>query len=712
MNLQVEEPVSTRSRVVGALVGVALLSSSLLALNGVPRFDMTQLAVSVWLASVAVAVWSLGPASRVRTVGPVLVLGLLGGVVGLSAARAANGDAWDQLALWVLPLLVAVPVAWGAGGARAAVASWASGAVAVAAIANAALVVAQRLGVAFPAPVPIDPISLRSVRGAFDAPEIAAAWFGLAAWLCVHAATSRRARVLSLIGAATAGLGLGMTGAVPELAVFAVAGLLAVLASRRRAADGDRLALSRALVPVLAAAVGFVAAPPTDTHHTLAEVDAERGAAHVTVSSEWPYGEPGARAHFAEAALRYALDRQPFGAGAAAFPGAVGSVDDDNDDFALSHGGDLPVARRAPSPLLEMAGDYGAGPALLLLVTVLGVGLAAWRVGAVELIPAVFVLVAWLAVSPGLLHAGPLALLGLAVGLALGAGAASAGSGEVEAVPPRIGGRLAVVALAIAASATQVLALGWAVPAAAAVVFLGHARFEDAEPLALRAAERQRRFSSELNAANAREFGPSRAAQVEAAVAARVSAGEGDGSGEAEAAERQAAALRASEDVLLAHLERAVQIRPDSADARLRLATRYLRAAIGREDQDDRIDRGRRMLERVVELAPNDAEASRSLANAWSALGQPARALDELERFSSRPLAPAVRIRALELMSTIAEEEMEAPARSASALGRALELLGEDGDPRKRRDLESRLAGAERWRDTGVRPIGEDPHGH
>lgn len=645
-----------------ALLAVAVLAAGTLAFNGFHRFDGLQLAAAALAtggASVAAAItWWRGREAGVG-VGVGLSLWLAAVYVAVGALLAGHGDALDQIALFAVAGGVAL---CGACDAEGTLRRWIGGALAVATSFGAFCAVLQAVGVSFPPDIPFaSPLGV-GVRGPFDAPEIASVWFASACFFGLALLAADERRIGGTVAIASA-VGLGFVANGLLLAVGVAGVLVAAAVSLLNDRRGGALAIT---VAVLAAAIGVLGPTPAEptTPERLAVTSRTPG---VESGMEWPYAEEGTMALHRDAVWRYATSSLPFGAGPAAWPGREAEFFENDTPFALQQTDGIAVSRRAPAPIAELLGDYGPWVPLCLLAA-LGLavsvaarrrrwfvvaGLSVWSVAAVT--------------SPGLLSAAGMAALGF---LAVAATSGVGGKSSLSLRPASF----VVVPIALLAMVTQVQAVQWGYANAAAVVYLGEAKADEAAPFVARARETQLRFSSEMNGALVAYFGEAR-----------------------------------DRDATLAALRSAEALRPSSVAARARIADLYVRSSLADESIHEQLQRARRMYEWLVALEPNTTEYVIAHANACLATMDIDAAVAVLATAAQRPVPDAALVEIYTRMGEI-EEDRSQPAAAFEAYSTALELAGPGPE---RRQLENRVHTTEQWVETGSRPRSrDDGHGH
>ncbi len=646
------------------LLGLAVVCAVALSLNGFVRFELIQLAGAALLACVAGLVWAFrttfGGVRFTGTAGVGITLLLATGYVVGSAYLVSDGDAYDQAALFFIPTLLVLSAA--VARTEAGVRSVLGRSVLVATVLALMAGLAQLAGFSIPAPVPFStPLEL-GVRATFDVPAIAAVWFAGAVFVGTSLLAKSSRLGWSLVLAAA--LGLGLTGTWLEVGVVAAAcgalGLFGLLG--RRTFGGAAVFAALVMVVVCAARPGPTRLDDADALSVRPRV------AELAVGTEWPYGEMGAQDFYSDAAWRYAFAGGLWGHGASRWPSAQSRYVDTDASFALARTTGLPVARRAPVPLAELWGDYGVWVPLCLLGALLwGLALSVrrgdWTLAAGTAVMAVMSLV-----SPGLLSPAGMVMLGVLLALV--------SSVPVQRDRAMSAGPLALVVVVLVGlvGVTQVQAARWGYATAAATVFLGNARLEDAAPHADAAAELQRRYASEINRSVVHYIGVERDANL-----------------------------------ALESLREAVEIRPDSVDARERLADLYVRLSMGGADADAALLLTARMYTRIAELDPNHVEVALQRANAMAAIGRNDLAAEKLEEAAGRGIPRADRARLFQRAGELYEDD-SSPEHALPAYNAALELLE---DPSLRRRLEARVVAMEAWIESGARPTREDDgHGH
>lgn len=627
-------------------LGLAILMSVVVAANGVTRFDLLQSALGALglCAALISAVVGVGRTSRVPSTAVFLLAAAAAYAVG-SAGVAAHGEAWDEAVRWV-SLCAAATV----GAVVALPASRLLVSLSAAALIAGACSVAQSFGADFPPGIPfVTPGAFG--RGTFDDPGAAAAWFALALPMLAGWDWGAR-RWLVGAGVVAAAVGLGLSGSWYCVALGAIGCLFA--ARRRSALLGAALA-----VLVASGVAGFgperVEGPPERAQNALMETGADPA-----------YSAPGAAGFFLAAAKSYAASNQPFGAGPGGFPGRAMEHADGDDPFALAHYSGVPVPRHAPSPLLELAGDYGLFVPLAFVLAALLGGVRSWRARRWGTLGGCVVALGLMIGATGVFSGASFILVGVVIGSASSWSSDAAGAGAAKWLM-----RL-VAASCLATLVHHVPAVTWSYRSAASVVHLGHGRLADGGAWAERAAATQKRFASELNAAVARYVGPDR-----------------DLAG------------------ALEHLEEAVRIRRYSVPARAQLADLYIRSSFGSEDSEARLARARRMFDVLVALEPNNVDLAMARANASLALFDHAGAVAALEAIAARPIPEAEKVRVFRRLGQ-AHEDANDPSSARSAYRRALSLVGEGP---ARRELEEKIDAMGDWVETGVRPrAGHEGH--
>jgi len=254
----------TPSAATAWLVALVVPATLLAAFSGVPRYEISQLAIgaiaggaaalALVMRGVVVQMPSMRSAAGAAILGAALLatVAVLGGL-----AHGMPATAGDEITRYALLLLGVVLTAAGVGGDRGRAVL--GGAVALTAVACGVVSLLQLADVDVLPPIPFSTIPDRAPRSFFDDPAVAAAVLGpLAVTAALLASRAVGAvRVALLVGASLAALAAGLTGDV-VLAVCAAIGLGAIAA----AADGP--ARIGAGVAAVLAVAALALAPPAD----------------------------------------------------------------------------------------------------------------------------------------------------------------------------------------------------------------------------------------------------------------------------------------------------------------------------------------------------------------------------------------------------------------------------------------------------------------
>lgn len=643
--MQEETHPTSGHRAVGVGLAIAIVLAVIVVPNGFPRYDLPQtvtaIAVSVGILGV-VAVRRTAAFSSRWAIGA-LVIGALYALA--SAAIGGTAIGFDQASLVFLTAAGALAASAAGAAGRTAL----SRGVAVAAGCVAAIVIFGLVGVDLVADIPFTTPSFRAASGPFDDPGVLAAWSALA--LAVGAALAAEGQRSTWLTVVAAGLSLGAAGFGPLVGVVALASVAAF-------ALGDRRVGKASAVGAACAAVALLATSPSW------ELADDLTPARFDTGVEWPLGENGAMGFFADATVDYAIAGQPFGHGAGDFAGEVGRYVDTEHSFAMRYFDGRPTTRRSPSPILELAGDFGLTvPLAFVLALVLAFG--RWPGGTAVALVGAGVL-AW---SPGTL-AGPVMLL---LGVAIGYDGREDGP-EWSVVP--IAWVLAAVGVVALVHGGQTLR--WGYQAASSITFFEHpsGSRDTALEYAAQASETQLRFQTEMNLATAIRMG----GETDHGRVRRI-------------------------------FQRAVDVRPASVDARLMLADAYARESARTPDEGERFARVERMLGAASDLDPNHVEIGLLRANAAAATFDYDAATSILRALADREIPDAHQRRVLVRLAEICEDA-ERPEDALAAYQEALPLARDPVEIGRFRRLIEHL---NQWIATGVRPAVQtlDPHaGH
>jgi len=675
----------TPSAATAWLVALVVPATLLAAFSGVPRYEISQLAIgaiaggaaalALVMRGVVVQMPSMRSAAGAAILGAALLatVAVLGGL-----AHGMPATAGDEITRYALLLLGVVLTAAGVGGDRGRAVL--GGAVALTAVACGVVSLLQLADVDVLPPIPFSTIPDRAPRSFFDDPAVAAAVLGpLAVTAALLASRAVGAvRVALLVGASLAALAAGLTGDV-VLAVCAAIGLGAIAA----AADGP--ARIGAGVAAVLAVAALALAPPADEDPLANPVEPSAPAGLLDYGRGFPWAASDAADWARDAGPRVVAEALPFGAGPDAFAAQVGAVDDNDSAWITAQSGAVPSVHAGPSALLDLLAAWGlpGGLAWLLLVGAAVVAAARAHSPVVALGVAVPLLAAWVL---GLGAWG--APLALVTGLLLGAAVFD------DDVAPSTAGlwRFALASLLVGSAGVGFMTLQWGLDAGAGHVFAGHGYVADAIEKYDDAADRQVRYESE------------------AALALLLTLPLDDAS-----LEERAPAMRRAVD----HFDNARSVRPTDARVRYQLANHYARSlSVLAESEADAAERRSAVvsvLRRAVELDPNHIDAVVLLAQSYMMDGQLQNAAELLDTTTTRPVAPYDLLRVHSELGRLYADRLQDPDRALAAYERALAVAANAGEERR---LQREVDFMRIWSETGIRPIldprehGADIHDH